>query len=697
LKKIFLIFLLLPTLIFAQENNLVEISFPIQFFMIIFLSLIGEKFAKMIKMPVAIGYLAMGILISPFAFGSIPIPFFKDGIFPKTGTSLPVSESINGFSEFAVMLLLFRSGLETDLKMFIKYAVVGSTISIIEVICTFLVGISITAFFTHLAITDPVCLFMGALYVATSVGLTANILSEKKKMDTPEATIILAAAVIDDVLGIIVLAIVNGMALALKESDGVIDWSNIEYIAFKAIFVWLFFTILGLILSKRIGLLLKKSFKKRTTISIVALGFAFLLGGIFEKSGLSSIIGAYIIGLSLSNTDLSYVIQDKLKTVEHFLIPIFFIVNGMSIDLSVLTNPNVVIFGLVFAFAGIIIKLLSAGGASLLMGFNLKGAFRIGSGMVPRAEVTLAIASIGMSGGFLTKDQFSVAILLVLLTSVAAPFLLNIAFRDNSSGKRGDDSQNDSEIIEREYNFITRDFCLLMVDNFISEMKKEGFFITRIEDIYQIRKDDTFVSMIVMNEKIKFSVSKKHLSIFEFAISESFVAIDTNVKKFRESFDSSQFFSKNQDQEDDKTSLVSYTDRNLIMKLKSSDKFSAIEELINLIDQRGFLENKEETLKEVYEREKEMSTGMEKGIAIPHTKGAYCQNMIFALGVSYEGIDWESQDGEKSKIIVLILAPKDKNSPYVTLLSSIAVKLASEDFRNKLLNTDSIENIYNLL
>jgi Kef-type K+ transport system membrane component KefB len=150
----------------------------------------------------------------------------------------------------------------------------------------------------------------------------------------------------------------------------------------------------GLVFSKQISAFLKK-IGGENHFNVLALGLAFFIAGIFEMQGLSMIIGAYIVGLSLSKTEISFVIQDKTKVFYELFVPVFFVVMGMQVQISKIFEPSVLMFGLAFTVVAILAKVLGCGLPSLFLGFNKIGALRIGVGMIPRGEVALIIAESG--------------------------------------------------------------------------------------------------------------------------------------------------------------------------------------------------------------------------------------------------------------------------------------------------------------
>ena len=212
---------------------------------------------------------------------------------------------------------------------------------------------------------------------ATSVGITARI-SAKRKMDSPEGVTILAGAVIDDVLGIIVLAIGMGVLAAGRRSGGAgVDWAHIGIIAAKAFGVWVGATAVGVLAARRISALLKW-FRDPTAIAVMALGLALVLAAFFEEMGLAMIIGAYVMGLALGRTDLRYVIQEHLHPVQTFFVPIFFTVMGMMVDLHQLASAPVLLFGGIYTVLAIGAKVAGCGIAAYAAVFFDLGALRSG-------------------------------------------------------------------------------------------------------------------------------------------------------------------------------------------------------------------------------------------------------------------------------------------------------------------------------
>ena len=166
----------------------------------------------------------------------------------------------------------------------------------------------------------------------------------------------------------------------------------------------------------------------------LAVAIAFLAAGLAESFGLAMIIGAFSIGLALSGTELAHKLEEPLRAVYNVLVPIFFVVMGMLVDVTLL--GGVVVFGSVITLFAVIGKVVGSGLPALAAGFNVQGALRIGVGMLPRGEVALIMAGIGISQGVIGADLYSVAVAMTIVTTILAPPVLSILFRSGSDGMR---------------------------------------------------------------------------------------------------------------------------------------------------------------------------------------------------------------------------------------------------------------------
>jgi len=434
----------LPLLNAAEYIQVEEVAHLVLLlaFIILAAKLAGEMVQRFASLPSVLGELGAGILIGPFALGGIEIgslgPLFEvpkaiDDLGKSIAVITPVSPELFFVAQIAAIILLFQAGLETNRAQFFRWVKPATAVAAGGVIVPFAFGFmaTIALGFASLDSTQEMlpALFVGAIMTATSVGITARVLSDIRRLDTPEGTTVLAGAVVDDVLGILILAVVIGIA-----DTGEVSITEISIIAAKAIGFWLGLLIIGSLLATRISNVFLW-FRSPGVLVGLALFLAFLASAVAEiYFGLAMIIGAYTIGLALSDTELKHRIEEPMIQIGHFIVPVFFVVIGMQVDLGAMRGA--ITFGIVLSILGILSKVIGSGLPALAVGFNRRGAYRIAIGMLPRGEVALIIAGIGLSAGVIGQDVFGVAILMTIVTTLIAPILLVPAFTAGGSGLR---------------------------------------------------------------------------------------------------------------------------------------------------------------------------------------------------------------------------------------------------------------------
>lgn len=701
---ILLIFLATTSALFAEGTEAPSLTeqmttIVLQLAIVIFAVRAGGALARKINLPSVIGELLSGVIIGPYALGAIPLPGFPGGLF-QASEGFAVSPVLYAFATVASIILLFSSGLETDIDMFLHYSVAGGIVGLGGVAASYTFGAGISALLTHQSFFAPGSMFLGIMSTATSVGITARILSDKKKMDSPEGVTILAAAVFDDVIGIVLLAIVMGVVAVLTghKSGGLSPW-GITSIALKAFGIWLGFTALGLIFGKKIAELLKKM-GGEAMYPVLALGLALLLAGFFEMQGLAMIIGAYIVGISLSKTDIAYLIQDKLKPLYDFFVPIFFAAMGMLVDVRQMLNPAVLVFGAIYTLMAVLAKVLGCGIPALFLGFNMRGAVRIGTGMVPRGEVALIIAGIGLSAGILEPSIFGVAILMTMVTSIIAPPLLSMVLTAGGPGTIKPVKGSVTETISAE--FPTRELAELVSTTFLRELEREGFFVQLMsirDDISHIRKGDIAISLITGKNFITIETAPEDASFVRATLHETLVKLDANFDRLKDSFDPEKLRSElHVDSGRKDTTFRKILDPACVTtELKGSTKNEVIEELVDLLDKAGKVTSREQLLKDILEREARMSTGMEHGIALPHARTTGIKSQTLAVGIHKNGVDFQTIDGTMCHIIALIATPADDEAPHMQVLASLGAILGDDAARMALKNALSPEEVYSIL
>lgn len=399
----------------------------LQLAVILFATKLGaELFERWLKLPSVLGELLAGVAIGPYALGGIDVPrlgrLFGDAAQAASPSAIPVSPELWSLAQIGAVVLLFAVGLETEFRLFLRYSGPAAAIAVGGIVLPFILGdLATVAFGLAHSYMDPTALFVGTIMTATSVGITARVLADLAQLDSPEGITVLAGAVIDDVLGIIVLAVVVSLSAQGEASLG-----EIGLVVGKALGFWVGLMVVGLLLSRWISSFLT-AFRSAGASLALLMGIAFLAAGLAETFGLALIIGAYTIGLALSDTSVADTLREPIEAIYHLFVPVFFAVTGMLVDFSAMAP--VALFGLAISGLAIVGKVAGCGLPVLALGFNLRGAARIGVGMMPRGEVALIIAGVGLSQGVIGVDVFGISIMMTFITTVLAPILLVPLFR----------------------------------------------------------------------------------------------------------------------------------------------------------------------------------------------------------------------------------------------------------------------------
>lgn len=335
------------------------------------------------------------------------------------------TEILTLLGQVGVMLLLFEVGIESDLESFLKVGGSATQVAVIGVVMPFALGYG-AALLLHLSQLQAI--FLGATLTATSVAITARVFQEMGRLESPEGQIILGAAVLDDILGLVILSVV----VALAES-GSVSWLKVGATAGAA----LCFLAAAIVVGFRYAHLFTRivdNMKTRGRLIVAATTFALLAGYVAESVGVAAIVGAFAAGLILERTENQARIHEQLRPVADVFVPIFFVMVGVAVDLSTL-NPfnraNWPVLGLAgaLALAAIVGKLVSGWGARG-SGIN---RLAIGVGMLPRGEVGLIFAGVGLSHQVIAPGEYSALLLVIVATTFLAPILLKWIFRQETA------------------------------------------------------------------------------------------------------------------------------------------------------------------------------------------------------------------------------------------------------------------------
>ena len=402
-------------------------------------SKLGAEAARRLDFPPVLGELVAGVIVGVSA---LHLVIFPEGDLAATDSVVMAvlqrlndlspdaltrifnseSEVISVLAEIGVIILLFEIGLESDLRQLKEVGIQATVVACVGVVVPFVAGTAGLMAIFHVAAIPAI--FAGAALTATSIGITSKVLAELGQLKSKEGQIIVGAAVIDDVLGIIVLAVVASLA-----KTGEIDVLNVIYLIISSTAFLVGAILLGGVFNKTFVSLVDQ-LKTRGNVVIPAFTFAFFMAFLGNAIHLEAILGAFAAGLVLDETDARNELDELIKPIADLLVPIFFVTVGARADLRVL-NPAIpenragLLIAVFLILVAIIGKVVTGWAVFGQPGIN---RWAIGVGMVPRGEVGLVFAGIGSASGVIDKPLEVSIIIMVILTTFLAPPFLRVAF-----------------------------------------------------------------------------------------------------------------------------------------------------------------------------------------------------------------------------------------------------------------------------
>jgi Kef-type K+ transport system membrane component KefB len=383
---------------------------------------LGGALAERFRQPAVLGELAFGVVL-----GNLALVGFHGLDYLKT------NEAITILAEIGVIFLLFEVGLESNIKEMLQVGVSSFLVALIGVIVPMLLGWGVAVWFLPEAST-LVHVFIGATLCATSVGITARVLKDLGKTSAKESRIILGAAVIDDVMGLVVLAAISGIIRAADKGGEALSTLSIGFFVLKAVAFLVLAIWAGSLLAPRVFFLASK-LNVHGMLLTTSLCICFALAYLAKMIELAPIVGAFAAGLILDPVHYrdfrdrgEHSIEELLRPITTFLVPVFFVLMGVMVDLRTFGDSSI----LGFAFALTAVALL--GKQACALGVTERGLDRlsVGIGMIPRGEVGLIFASIGASltlhgNPVIAPSTYSAVVIMVILTTMVTPPVLKAA------------------------------------------------------------------------------------------------------------------------------------------------------------------------------------------------------------------------------------------------------------------------------
>ncbi len=360
---------------------------------------VGELFER-VKLPSVLGEILAGAVLGPFAMGWIN-----------------PSDTINSVAEIGAIFVLFSAGLETSPQDLIRVGRKALLVAVAGIVVPFALGF---AYMKWRGDASSEAVFVGAAMVATSVGITARVLGDLHVMATRTAKIILGAAVFDDILGMVLLAVVAGLA-----SSGGLEWVHLGVLVAEAATFALFMIFVAPHIVRKIQPKMDRLSTQHAPL-IVALGLCLALSWLSAKIGMAAIIGAFFAGLMFADYAPGWNLRPRVGGITEFLAPFFFFTIGARLNVHLFTG-NILMTAIVISLLAIVSKVAGCGLPLWREGW--RGALQVGVGMMPRGEVALIVALVGLQSQIVLPSTYAIVVFMTAVTTILAPPVLRYLFR----------------------------------------------------------------------------------------------------------------------------------------------------------------------------------------------------------------------------------------------------------------------------
>lgn len=378
--------------------------------------LMAELFVRL-KLPIVLGELIAGMIVGPFAFGSL----FTIGGEPL----LQLSGEIKLLGEIGAIVILFMAGLEMTPREFLRGGKASFTVGTLGVILPFVAGffvLQLFGFHTYQA------MLVATALTATSIAISVQVLSEYGKLKSAEARLIIGAAVVDDILAIAVLSIVT----SIGGGTDAVDVVEISFTILKVLGFFAAMAIVAIFVVPRIAA--SSMWKAGGSVEGVVTAVFFGTAGLAASIGLSPILGSFVVGMALASSKVFERVEHYISKLGLIFAPLFFAIIGAQVDFRGLSPEILILAAIVIAIA-ITTKLAGCGLPAWIFLKNKQQAKRVGIGMISRGEVGLIVAGVGLTSGVLTSDVYSTIIIMVAVTTLITPIWLKLEYRKELGAK----------------------------------------------------------------------------------------------------------------------------------------------------------------------------------------------------------------------------------------------------------------------
>lgn len=375
--------------------------------------LMAELFLRL-KLPIVLGELLAGIIVGPFALGAF---FVVDG-----RQLLQINDEIRILGEIGAIVILFMAGLEMTPKEFLRGGKASFTVGTLGVVVPFFAGLAVFQMFGFDALQS---MLIATALTATSIAISIQVLSEFGKIKSPEARLIIGAAVVDDILAIAVLSVVSSIAIGEGGVDSIeitdVMITILQVLGFFAVMLIVAVIIIPKVVSPRL-------WKAKGSVEGIATASFFGAAALAGSIGLSPIVGAFAVGMALSTSKVFEKIETYIGKIGLIFAPLFFAIIGAQVDLRAVSWEILGLSGVIIVIA-IVTKLFGCGLPAMMFLKSKAQGMKVGIGMISRGEVGLIVAGVGVSSNILTSDVYSTIVIMVAVTTIITPIWLKMEYR----------------------------------------------------------------------------------------------------------------------------------------------------------------------------------------------------------------------------------------------------------------------------
>lgn len=379
--------------------------------------LMSELFLRM-KLPIVLGELLAGMIIGPFALGSFLV---FDG-----KPLLQLGSEIRVLGEIGAIVILFMAGLEMTPREFLRGGKASFAVGTLGVIAPFFAGLFIFQMFGFDVFQS---LLIATALTATSIAISVQVLSEFGKIKSPEARLIIGAAVVDDILAIAILSVVTSMGGDVTHVDVLeVTFTVLKILGFFAVILVVSIIVIPKIITPRL-------WKAKGSVEGIATASFFGAAALAGSIGLSPIVGAFAVGMALSTTKVFEKVESFISKIGLIFAPLFFAIIGAQVDFRGIDMEILILSGIIIVIA-VVTKLFGCGLPAWAFLKSRTQGMRVGIGMISRGEVGLIVAGVGLSAGVLTSSVYSTIVLMVAATTIITPIWLKMDYRREFRGHK---------------------------------------------------------------------------------------------------------------------------------------------------------------------------------------------------------------------------------------------------------------------